>query len=58
MRQKVAKKIRKVIYGDYSYALHNDNNPNPLTRKKNREMGIRLRKQYRQAKKEHNQHAG
>ena len=56
MRGKVAKKIRKTIYGDYSHNLRYDDSINPVIRKKNRDMGWRMRRQYQQAKKEHNYH--
>jgi len=46
MRQKKAKRIRKMIYGDYSHNLHKS------SIRSEREMGLRLRKQYRAAKKE------
>ena len=53
MRGKVAKAIRKTVYGDYAHNMHNDNHPNPFVRKRNREMGLRLRRQYQAAKREH-----
>lgn len=47
MRGKKAKKLRKLIYGDYSHNLHREGSTHKL-----REIGRRLRKQYQKAKKE------
>jgi len=47
MRGKKAKKLRKMIYGDYSHKLHREGSTQKL-----REIGLRFRRQYQAAKKE------